>query len=228
MTSAQFWVTLRGSALVFLAPNVYALIHFLTLFRGDSARLTWGTVYLTFLTLTRAFDSRVGESSYLWNLGGAVRHLVVSWFGSSLFLTSYHLFFHMLNTLLGNYLSSSWATLSSMRSAYALRLLRCLLQMIGSLFQYSIGGTPTGIVHRIIHLISNWGYILVLYRLIASVSTLSRFWFVTTTSHLASRLTLPRCRGDSVCATVSWTYVLSAAQIVAGSSVGINGMIARL
>ena len=107
MTGAQFRVSLRSSALIFLAANVYALIHFLTLLWGDSARLTGITVNLTFLTLTRAFDSRIGKSSYLWDLSGTIGHLVVSRFWSSLFLNSYHLFFHVLNTLLGNYLSSS-------------------------------------------------------------------------------------------------------------------------
>ena len=106
MAGAQFRVSLRSSALIFLTSNVYALIHFLTLLRGDSARLTGITVNLTFLTLTRAFDSRIGKSSYLWDLSGTISHLVVSRFWSSLFLSSYHLFFHVLNTLLSNYLSS--------------------------------------------------------------------------------------------------------------------------
>jgi len=105
MTSTQFGVSLRGATLVFLTSDVYALIHFLTLFWGDSARLTGITVDLTFLTLTGAFYSRVGKCSYLWNLSGAIGHLVVSRFWSAFFLSSYHLFFHVLNTLLSNYLS---------------------------------------------------------------------------------------------------------------------------
>lgn len=231
MTGAQLRVTLRSSALVFLTANVYALIHFLTLFWGDSARLTGGTVNLTFLTLTRAFDSRICKSSYLWDLSGTIGHLVVSRFWRSFFLTSHHLFFHVLNTLLSNYLSSSWATLSTVRSAYALSSydLRLLL-LLGSLIQYSIWRSSTGIIHWIIHLISNWWLILVLNCLIASISTFSRFWFIATRSHLTSTLTLPRCRWDSVSCgpIVGWTYVLSTIQIVAGSSIRINGVITRL
>ena len=230
MAGAQFRVSLRSSALIFLTSNVYALIHFLTLLRGDSARLTGITVNLTFLTLTRAFDSRIGKSSYLWDLSGTISHLVVSRFWSSLFLSSYHLFFHVLNTLLSNYLSSSWATLSTMRSAYALSSygLRLLL-LLGSLIQYSIWRSSTGIVHWIIHLISNWRLILVLNCLIASIPTFSRFWFIAPRSHLTSRLTLPRGRRDSVSSSIGgWAHVLSTIQIVTSSSIGINGMITRL
>lgn len=232
VTGAQLRVTLRSSALVFLTANVYALIHLLTLFWCDSARLTGSTVNLSFLTLTWAFDSRICKSSYLRDLSGTIGHLVVSRFWRSFFLTSYHLFFHMLNTLLSNYLSSSWPTLSTMRSAYALSShdLRLLL-LLGSLIQYSIWRSSTGIIHWIIHLISsNWWLILVLNCLITSISTLSRFWFIATRSHLTSTLTLPRGRWDSVrCSPiVGWTHVLSTIQVVAGTSIRINGVITRL
>lgn len=40
MASAHFGVPLGGSALIFLTSNIYALVHFLTLFWSNSSRLT--------------------------------------------------------------------------------------------------------------------------------------------------------------------------------------------
>ena len=99
--------------------------------------------------------------------------------------------------------------------------------MLGSLIQNSIRRTSTGIVHRIIDLISNWRYILVLDRLIASVSALTRLWLVATTSHLTSRLALPRCRRYSI-SSVGRAYVLGAVQIVTGGTIGVDSVITRL
>jgi len=124
MAGAQFGVTLGGSTLIFLTAHIYALIHLLTLLWRDSSGLAGGAVDLTFLTLSRAFDSGVGECSNLRNLSCAVRHLVVSRLWSALFLASYHLFFHMLNTLLRNNLSPGRTALATVWRADALRLLR--------------------------------------------------------------------------------------------------------
>jgi hypothetical protein len=101
--------------------------------------------------------------------------------------------------------------------------------MFGSLIQNSIRrSSSTSVVYRIIHLVSNWWYILVLYRLIAPISTLTGFWFVAAAGHLTSGLTLTGGRRDSV-GGVALINVLGTAQIViAGCTVSIDGMITRL
>lgn len=119
--------------------------------------------------------------------------MIISRFRSSLFLTTNHLFFHMLDTLLSNNLAPCWSTLSTMWSSNTLRLLRWLLKVLRSLIQNSIGWSSNSVTHRIIHLITNRWNVLILNGLVTSINTLPRFRFVASTSHLTSRLTLSRC-----------------------------------
>lgn len=101
---------------------VYWLIHFLILF--------WS--YCSWLRSTCSWLSSVLAGSWWfnpiiwhlwwnwWYLGCIVGlHLIISrfWSSSSIFLSN--LFFHMLNTLLGNDLSSSWSTLTSIWSFWS-------------------------------------------------------------------------------------------------------------
>lgn len=101
--------------------------------------------------------------------------------------------------------------------------------MLGSLIQNGIRGrSSASVVYGIIHLVSNWWNILVLYRLIAPISTLTGFRFVAAAGHLTSGLTLTGGRRHSV-RGVALVYVLGAAQVViAGCAIRVDGMITRL